>query len=123
MKIEPRPTRVRAGQVITRTHQRLIDLAIDSLQDDVHIGMPDLVSDVEDQERINGTPNFEVQDDGIIKYIYNINIMAFPDEVIQINKQTGHIVPLRNIVCGPIEQWNHGLYQTMELQSQSICIR
>jgi hypothetical protein len=43
-----------------------------------------------------------VQDDGIID-MRNINIMAFPDEVIWINKQTGQIVPLHNIVCGPIE--------------------
>jgi len=102
MKIEPRPTRVRAGQVITRTHQRLIDSAIDFLQDDVHIGMPDFETDDEDQERINGTPNFEVQDDGIIEYVHTINIMAFPDEVIRVNKQTGQIVPSRNIVHEPI---------------------
>ncbi len=48
-------------------------------------------------------PKFEVQDDGIIEYMHNINIMAFPDEVIRVNKQTGQIVPLRNIVCGPNE--------------------
>ena len=40
MEIEPKPIRVRAGQVITRPHQRLIDLAIYSMQDDEHIGMP-----------------------------------------------------------------------------------
>ncbi len=43
-----------------------------------------------------------MQDDGIID-MHNINIMVFPDEVIQINKQTGQIVPLRNIVRRPIE--------------------
>ncbi len=42
-----------------------------------------------------------MQDDGIIDI--HINIMVFPDEVIRINKQTGQIVPLRNIVCGPME--------------------
>ncbi len=44
-----------------------------------------------------------MQDDGIIEYMQNINIIAFPDEVIRVNKQTGQIVPLRNVVCGPIE--------------------
>ena len=33
----------------------------------------------------------------------NINIMHFPDEIIRTHKQTGEIVPLRNIVRGPIE--------------------
>jgi hypothetical protein len=40
VEIEPKPTRGRLGQLITRTHQRLIDLAIDSSQDYEHIGMP-----------------------------------------------------------------------------------
>ena len=44
-----------------------------------------------------------MQDDGIIEYMHNINIKAFPDEVIRINKETGQTVPLRNIVRGPIE--------------------
>jgi hypothetical protein len=43
-----------------------------------------------------------VQDDGVIN-MNNINIMAFQDEVIRLNKQIGQIVPLRNIVRGPIE--------------------
>ncbi len=60
----PNPKRSRAGQVIIRSHQRLIDLAIDFLQEDDHNGVPDLVSDDDDQESINGTPNFGVQDDG-----------------------------------------------------------
>ncbi len=30
-------------------------------------------------------------------------IMTFPDEIIRTNKQTRQIVPLRNIVCGPIK--------------------
>jgi hypothetical protein len=34
MDVEPGTSRTRAGQVITRTHQRLIDLEIDSLQED-----------------------------------------------------------------------------------------
>ncbi len=33
----------------------------------------------------------------------NINIMHYPDEIIRTHKQTGKIVLLRNIVCGPIE--------------------
>ncbi len=45
MEIEPKLKRVMAGQAITRTHQPFIDSAIDSIQDDEHIGMPDLVSD------------------------------------------------------------------------------
>jgi hypothetical protein len=82
-----------------------------------------LESDDEDQETINVKPNFEVQDGGIIEYMHNINIMAFPDEAIRINKQTGQIVPLRNIVRGTIEptvtigvvgcirQWSFGRIQ------------
>jgi hypothetical protein len=59
------------------------------LQDDEDSGPPDLESDDDDQESVNVTPKFEVQDNCIIEYMHNINIMAFPDEVIQINKQTG----------------------------------
>ena len=64
----PNPKRSRAGQVIIRSHQRLIDLAIDFLQEDDHNGVPDLVSDDDDQESINGTPIFGVEDDNIIEY-------------------------------------------------------
>ncbi len=39
----------------------------------------------------------------MIEFMHNINIMIFPDEIIRTNKQTGQIVPLRNIVRGPIE--------------------
>jgi hypothetical protein len=41
----------------------------------------------------------------MIEFMHNINIMIFPDKImiIRTNKQTGQIVPLRNIVCGPIE--------------------
>jgi hypothetical protein len=50
---------------------------------------------------------FEVQDDGMIEFMHNINIMTFHDEIIRTNKQTGQIRPLRNccrnIVRGPIE--------------------
>jgi hypothetical protein len=73
------------------------------MENDEHIGLPDLVTDDEDQESINGKPIFEVQDDGIIVYMHNIIIMTFPNEAIRVNKQTGQIVPLRNIVCGPIK--------------------
>ncbi len=59
-------------------------------------------SDDEDQENINGAPNFGVQDDCVIN-MHNINIMVLSDEVIRINKQTGQIVPLCNIVHEPIE--------------------
>ncbi len=53
MKIEPRPTRTRAGQVITRTDQQLIDLAMDSLQNNQDSGPPDLETDDDDQESVN----------------------------------------------------------------------
>jgi hypothetical protein len=89
---------------MTRTHQRLIE-TIDSLQDDEQSGLPDLEADNDDQESVNVVPQFEVQDDGIIEFmpVHNINLMTFPDEIIRISKQTGQIVPLRNIVCGLIE--------------------
>jgi hypothetical protein len=63
------------------------------LQDDEDIGMPDLESDDDDQESVNVMPQPEVQDDGIIEYMHNINIMTFPDEIIRVNKQTGQILP------------------------------
>jgi hypothetical protein len=103
MDVEPRPTRTRAGQVITRTHQRLIDIAIDSLQEDDYSGLPDLENDDDEQGSGIVAPQFEVQDDSIIEFMHNINIMFFPDETIRTNKQTGQIVPLLNIVLGPIE--------------------
>ena len=49
LDVEPRPTRTRAGQVITRTHQRLINVAIDSLQEDDCSGLPDLETDDDEQ--------------------------------------------------------------------------
>jgi hypothetical protein len=88
---------------VTRNHQRLIDVAIDSLQDDDDSGPPDLESCDDEQETENVAPQFEVQDDGMIEFMHNINIMQFPDEIIRTHKQTGMIVPLRNIVRGPIE--------------------
>jgi hypothetical protein len=91
------------GQVVTRTHQLLIDVAVHSLQEDNYSGLSDLETDDDDQESVNVVPQFEVQDDSMIEFMHNINIMTFHDEIIQTNKQTGQIVPLRNIVRGPIE--------------------
>ncbi len=73
------------------------------MQEDDYSGLPDLETDDDDQESGNVILQFEVQDDGMIEFMHNINIMTFPDEIIRTNKQTGQIVPLRNIVCGPIE--------------------
>ncbi len=56
------------------------------------------MTDDEDQERIDGVPNFEVQDDGIIEYMHNIIIMTYPDEIVRTSRKTGQIVPLRNIM-------------------------
>jgi hypothetical protein len=39
----------------------------------------------------------------MIESMHNINIMFFPDVIIQTNKQTGQIAPLCNIVRGPME--------------------
>jgi hypothetical protein len=100
--VEPGPTRTRAGQVVTHAHQRLIDLGIDSLQEDDYSGLPNLETDDDDRESVNVISQFEVQDDGMIELMHNINIMTFPDETIRRNKQTGQSVPLRNIVCGPM---------------------
>jgi hypothetical protein len=77
MDVEPGPTRIRAGQVITSTHQRLIDVAIDSLQEDDYNGLPNLETDDDDQESVNVIPQFQVQDDGMIEFMHNINIMTF----------------------------------------------
>jgi hypothetical protein len=55
------------------------------------------------QESVNVIPQFEVQDDGMIEFMHNINIMTFPDEIIQTNKQARQIVPLCKIVRGPLE--------------------
>jgi hypothetical protein len=72
------------------------------MHDDEDNSMPDLEFDDEGQENIDGAPNLGVKDGGIID-MHNINIMVFPDEVIRIDDQTGQIVPLHNIVRGPIE--------------------
>ncbi len=88
---------------MTRNHQRLIDVAMDSLQDDDDSGPPDLESDDDVQGTENVAPQFKVQDDGMIEYMHNINIMQFPCKIIRTHKQTGKIVLLRNIVRGPIE--------------------
>ncbi len=103
LEVEPRPIRTRAGRVMTSTHQRLIDVAIDSLQEDEDGGPPDLESDDDEQGTENVTPQFAVQDDGMIEFVHNINIMQNPDEIMRTHKQTGKIVLLRNIVRGPIE--------------------
>jgi hypothetical protein len=76
---------------------------MDSLQEDDYIGLPNLETDDDDQESVNFTPQFEVQDDGMIEFMHNINIMTFYNEIIRTNKQTGQIVPSRNIVHAPIE--------------------
>ncbi len=81
----------------------MIDVAIDSLQEDDYSGLPDLETDDDEQESGNVVPQFEVQDDSMIEFMHNINIMIFPDEIIRTKKQTGQILPLRIIVCGPIE--------------------
>jgi hypothetical protein len=57
MEIEPRPTGTRAGQVITRTYQRLIGIAMDSLQDDEDSGPPDLETDDDDHEKCKCYPS------------------------------------------------------------------
>jgi hypothetical protein len=105
LEVEPRPIRIKAlaGRVMTRTHQRLIDVAIDSLQDDEDSGPPDLESDYDEQGTENVAPQLAVQDDGMIEFMHNINIMQYPDEIIRSHKQTNQIVLLRNIVHGPIE--------------------
>ena len=76
--IEPNPPRRRAGQVTIGSHQRLIEIAIDSMHDYEDNSVPDLESDDEDQENINWASNFGVQYDGIID-MHNINIMVFLD--------------------------------------------
>ena len=60
LEVEPRPIRIRAGRMMTRNHQRLIDVAIDSLQDDDDSGPPGLESWDDEQETENVAPQFEV---------------------------------------------------------------
>jgi hypothetical protein len=71
--------------------------------------LPDLKTDDDEQENVNVVPQFEVQDDIMVEFMYNINITTFPDEIIRTYKQTGQIVPFRNIVRGPIEPTVHQL--------------
>ena len=92
MDVEPRPTRTRAGQVITRTRQQSTDVAIDSFQEDDYSGLPDLETDDDEQGSENIVPRFEIQDDGMIEFMHNIYVMFFPDGIIRTNKQTGQIV-------------------------------
>ncbi len=79
------------------------------MQEDDYSGLPDLETDDDDQESVNVILQFEVQDDCMIEFMHNINIMTFSDEIIRTNKQTSQILPSRNIVHGPIEpavpQW------------------
>ncbi len=56
--VEPKSAMIRAEQVISRTHQRLISMTIDSMENNERLGLPDLVTGNEDQESITGTPNF-----------------------------------------------------------------
>ncbi len=67
-------------------------------------GLPDLENDGDEQGSGIVAPQFEVQDDSMIEFMHNINIMFFPDEIIRTNKQTGQIVPLRNIVLVQLSQ-------------------
>jgi hypothetical protein len=113
MDVAPRPTRTRAGQAITSTHQRLIDVAIDSLQEDDYSGLSDLETDDDEQGSGNIVPQFEVQDDCMMEFMHNINIMTFPDEIIRSNKQTSQIVPLRNTVCVQLSQPYHNWSQAV----------
>jgi hypothetical protein len=69
-----------------------MDAAIDSLQEDDYSGLPDLESDDDEQGSENVVPQFAVQDDDMIEFMHNINIMHFPDEIIRTNKQTSQIV-------------------------------
>jgi hypothetical protein len=62
-----------------------------------------LETDDDEQGSENVVPRFEGQDDSMIEFMHNINIMHFPNGIIRTNKQTGQIVLLRNIVSGPIE--------------------
>jgi hypothetical protein len=52
----------------------LIDIAIDSLQEDDYSGLPDLETDDDEQGSVNVAPQFEVQDDSMIEFMHNINI-------------------------------------------------
>jgi hypothetical protein len=52
------------------------------------------MTNYDDQESVNVVPEFEVQDDSMIEFTHNINILTFPDEIIRTNTQTGQIVPL-----------------------------
>ncbi len=62
----------------------------------VAVTLPNLETDDDDQESVNNISQFEVQDDGMIGFMHNINIMTFPDEIIRTHKQTGQTVPLHN---------------------------
>ncbi len=50
--IEPNPPRSSAVQATTRSHQRLVAIAIDSMHDDEDNGLPNLEPNYENQENI-----------------------------------------------------------------------
>jgi hypothetical protein len=58
-----------------------------SLQDDEVSGQPNLESDDDEQGNENVAPQFAVQDDGMIEFMHNINIMHFPDEIIRLTSK------------------------------------
>jgi hypothetical protein len=64
------------------------------LQEDDYSGFPDLETDDDEQGSRNDAPQVEVQDDSMIEFMHNINIMFFPDEIIRTNKQTLCVVQL-----------------------------
>jgi hypothetical protein len=127
MDVEPGPTRTGAGQVVTRTHQRLIDLAIDYLQEEDYGGLPHLETDDDDEESVNVLPQFEVLDDDMIEFMQNINIMIFPDEIIGLTSKPVRLYPYATLCVVQLSQPYHnrsrGLYQTMALQKHFICTK
>ncbi len=85
--------------------------------------------DDDDQESGNVVPQFEVQDDGIIEFMHNINIMTFPDEIIRTNKQKGQIVAFtqHSVWINRAYRTTIGVVgcigQTMALQKLLICMK
>jgi hypothetical protein len=69
----------------------------------------------EDQEIVDEVTDFEMHHDGIVEYVITIVIMNFPDEFIRTSKKTRQIVPLCNMVRGPIEP----AVQQLELRAAS----
>ncbi len=127
MDVEPGSTRTRAGQVITSTHQRLIDIVIDSLQEDDYIGLPKLETDDDDQEIVNVIPQFEMQDDSMIEFMHNINIMTYTMKSSRLTSEPVRLYPYATLCVvqssQPYRNWSRGLYQTMALQKHLICTK